>query len=136
MEKIAMTTPLVEMDGDEMTRIIWQQIKDELLLPYVDLKTVYFDLGLPEREKTADQVTVDAANATKEYGVESEMRHNYTQSAAGGGVSADGDVEVPQRHHPRYSGRNGVSRPDYGRRDFTRGEELEKTHYHCAPCLW
>ena len=69
MEKIAMTTPLVEMDGDEMTRIIWQQIKDELLLPYVDLKTVYFDLGLPEREKTADQVTVDAANATKEYGV-------------------------------------------------------------------
>ena len=51
MEKIAMTTPLVEMDGDEMTRIIWQQIKDELLLPYVDLKTVYFDLGLPERER-------------------------------------------------------------------------------------
>ena len=64
MEKIQMSTPLVEMDGDEMTRIIWQEIKDELLLPFVDLKTVYFDLGLPEREKTSDQVTVDCAEAT------------------------------------------------------------------------
>ncbi len=69
MEKIQMTTPLVEMDGDEMTRIIWQQIKDTLLLPYVDLKTEYYDLGLPEREKTGDQVTVDAAHAIQKYGV-------------------------------------------------------------------
>ena len=69
MKKIQMSTPLVEMDGDEMTRILWQQIKEELLLPYVELKTVYFDLGLPEREKTADQVTVEAAEATKQYGV-------------------------------------------------------------------
>ena len=64
-----MTTPLVEMDGDEMTRILWQMIKDELLLPFVDLKTEYYDLGLPEREKTRDQVTIDSANATKKYGV-------------------------------------------------------------------
>ena len=69
MEKIQMTTPLVEMDGDEMTRVLWQQIKDELLLPYIDLKTEYYDLGLPERERTKDQVTVDAAEATKKYGV-------------------------------------------------------------------
>ncbi len=69
MEKIKMTTPLVEMDGDEMTRVLWQQIKDELLLPYIDLKTEYYDLGLPEREKTKDQVTVDSAEATKKYGV-------------------------------------------------------------------
>ena len=69
MEKIKMTTPLVEMDGDEMTRVLWQMIKDELLLPFVDLKTEYYDLGLPEREKTKDQVTVDSANATKKYGV-------------------------------------------------------------------
>ena len=69
MEKIKMTTPLVEMDGDEMTRILWQMIKDELLIPFVDLKTEYYDLGLPEREKTRDQVTVDSANATKKYGV-------------------------------------------------------------------
>lgn len=69
MEKIQMTTPLVEMDGDEMTRVLWQQIKDELLLPYIDLKTEYYDLGLPERERTKDQVTVDSAEATKRYGV-------------------------------------------------------------------
>ena len=69
MQKIRMTTPLVEMDGDEMTRIIWQMIKDELLYPFVDLKTEYYDLGLPEREKTKDQVTIDSANATLKYGV-------------------------------------------------------------------
>ena len=69
MEKIPMTTPLVELDGDEMTRIIWSEIKEQLLLPYIDLKTVYFDLGLPNREATKDQVTVDSANAIREYGV-------------------------------------------------------------------
>lgn len=64
-----MQTPLVEMDGDEMTRILWQMIKDELLLPYIDLNTEYYDLGLEYRNETNDQVTVDAANATKKYGV-------------------------------------------------------------------
>ena len=68
-EKITMKTPLVEMDGDEMTRVLWQMIKDELLLPFIDLKTEYYDLGLPEREKTKDQVTFDAAHATEKYGV-------------------------------------------------------------------
>ena len=69
MSKIVMKTPIVEMDGDEMTRIIWQQIKDILLLPHIDLKTEYYDLGLEHRNETDDQVTVDSANATKKYGV-------------------------------------------------------------------
>ncbi len=69
MQKITMKTPLVEMDGDEMTRILWQMIKEELLLPFVDLNTEYYDLGLEHRDATGDQVTVDAANATKKYGV-------------------------------------------------------------------
>ena len=69
MEKIKMTTPLVEMDGDEMTRILWKMIKDELILPFVDLKTEYYDLGLPNRDATADKVTMDAALANKKYGV-------------------------------------------------------------------
>ena len=69
MEKIKMTTPIVEMDGDEMTRILWQMIKDELVLPFVELKSDYYDLGLLCRNETRDQVTVDAANATKKYGV-------------------------------------------------------------------
>ena len=69
MNKIPMTTPLVEMDGDEMTRILWKMIKDELLIPFVDLKTEYYDLGLEYRNETNDQVTLDSANATKKYGV-------------------------------------------------------------------
>ena len=69
MGKIQMQTPLVEMDGDEMTRILWQLIKDELLLPYIDLKTEYYDLGLEHRNETDDQVTIDSANATLKYGV-------------------------------------------------------------------
>ena len=69
MDKIKMSTPLVEMDGDEMTRILWQMIKDELLLPFIDLKTEYYDLGLEHRNETNDQVTVDSAEATKKYGV-------------------------------------------------------------------
>ncbi len=69
MNKIPMKTPLIELDGDEMTRILWKQIKDELLEPYIDLKTEYYDLGLPCREQTGDQVTVDAAEATKRLGV-------------------------------------------------------------------
>lgn len=69
MEKIKMTTPLVEMDGDEMTRILWKMIKDELLSPFIELNTEYYDLGLEYRNETNDQVTVDSANATKKYGV-------------------------------------------------------------------
>ncbi|MCQ2466886.1 MAG: NADP-dependent isocitrate dehydrogenase [Clostridia bacterium] len=69
MAKIKMTTPLVEMDGDEMTRVLWQIIKDELLIPFIDLKTEYYDLGLEYRNETNDQVTIDSANATMKYGV-------------------------------------------------------------------
>lgn len=69
MNKIAMKTPLVEMDGDEMTRILWKLIKDELILPFVDLKTEYYDLGLQKRNETDDQITIDSALATKKYGV-------------------------------------------------------------------
>ena len=69
MAKIAMKTPIVEMDGDEMTRVLWKWIKEILIEPYVDLKTEYYDLGLPERDRTDDKVTVDSAEATKRLGV-------------------------------------------------------------------
>ena len=69
MDKIKMTTPVVEMDGDEMTRILWKMIKDELILPYVDLKSEYYDLGLENRNATDDKVTVESAEAAKKYGV-------------------------------------------------------------------
>ncbi len=69
MMKIKVATPVVELDGDEMTRIIWQFIKDKLILPYLDIELVYFDLGIEKRDATDDQVTIDAANAIKKYGV-------------------------------------------------------------------
>ncbi|HXQ50107.1 MAG TPA: isocitrate/isopropylmalate family dehydrogenase, partial [Stellaceae bacterium] len=69
MAKIKVATPVVELDGDEMTRIIWQFIKDKLILPYLDIELVYFDLGIEARDRTDDQVTVDAANAIARYGV-------------------------------------------------------------------
>ena len=69
MQKIPMTTPLVEMDGDEMTRVLWKMIKDKLIVPYVDLKTEYYDLGLQKRDETDDQITIDSANAAVKYGV-------------------------------------------------------------------
>ena len=69
MAKIKMTTPIVEMDGDEMTRILWKMIKEDLLEPYIELNTEYYDLGLEHRNETNDQVTIDAANATKKYKV-------------------------------------------------------------------
>ena len=69
MDKIQMKTPLVEMDGDEMTRVLWRMIKDELLSPFVELKTEYYDLGLPERERTQDRITWDAAHAACRLGV-------------------------------------------------------------------
>ena len=69
VEKIKMTTPLVEMDGDEMTRVLWREIKEKLITPFVDLKTEYYDLGLPNRDATEDRVTVEAAEANRKYGV-------------------------------------------------------------------
>ena len=91
MEKIRMMTPLVEMDGDEMTRILWKMIKEELLLPFVDLKTEYYDLGLEKRDETNDQITIDAAEATKKYGVAVKCA-TITPNAA--------RVEESQRNHP------------------------------------
>src|SRR3979409_2161863 len=69
MNKIKVKNPVVEMDGDEMTRIIWQKIREKLILPYLDINLKYYDLGIQNRDKTNDQVTVDSANATKQYGV-------------------------------------------------------------------
>ena len=104
MEKIKMVTPLVEMDGDEMTRVLWKMIKDELICPFVDLKTEYYDLGLLHRNETEDQVTVDAANATRRLGVAvkcATITPNKQRMA---------DVEEPERHDPLHPRRHRVPR--------------------------
>ena len=116
MDKILMTTPLVEMDGDEMTRILWSMIKEELLLPFIDLKTEYYDLGLEHRNETNDQVTADSANATKKYGVAVKMRDNHPKRGPHGRISFKRNVEKPKRHDPRYVRRNCIPRADYCQR--------------------
>ena len=109
MEKIQMTTPLVELDGDEMTRVLWRKIKEELIEPYVDLRTEYYDLGLLEREATKDQVTVDAARAIARYGVGGQVRHDHAKRPARGGIPPQPDVEKSQRDAARSARRNGIS---------------------------
>ena len=136
MEKIKMTTPIVEMDGDEMTRILWQYIKDELLLPFVDLHTEYYDLGLVHRNETDDQVTVDAAHATQKYGVAVKCA-TITPNAAR--VKEYGLKEM-------YKSPNGTIRAILDGTVFrapiqVKGIEpcvknWKKTHYHRPSRLW
>ena len=126
MEKIKMTTPLVEMDGDEMTRILWQMIKDELLLPYIDLKTEYYDLGLEHRNETDDQVTVDSANATLKYGVAVKCA-TITPNAA--------RMTEYNRNHPCDLRRYCIPCTDSGKGYRSLCQELDQAHYHCPSCL-
>ena len=86
MDKIQMTTPLVEMDGDEMTRVLWAMIKKHLICPFVELKTAYYDLGLESRDASEDQVTADAAYAVKKVSCSSEMCNNYSKCSQSKGV--------------------------------------------------
>ena len=121
MEKIQMTTPLVEMDGDEMTRVLWQQIKDELLLPFIDLKTEYYDLGLPYREETKDQVTIDSAEATKKYGVAVKCAT----------ITPNAQRVEEYKLSQMWKSPNGTIRAN-----LSGGEELEQAHHHCPSRLW
>ena len=110
MKKIQMTTPLVEMDGDEMTRILWKMIKDELLLPFIDLNTEYYDLGLNYRNETDDQVTIDAAEATKKYGVAVKCATITPNACTHGRIrSEERCTRVPNGHDPCHPRRNGIS---------------------------
>ena len=95
MEKIKMSVPLVEMDGDEMTRILWKLIKEELLSPYIDLNTEYYDLGLKHRDETDDQVTIDAANATKKYKVAVKCATITPQCSPCEGIRSESHVQEP-----------------------------------------
>ena len=134
MGKIAMTTPLVEMDGDEMTRILWKIIKEELLEPFVDLKTEYYDLGLTYRNETNDAVTVDAANAVKKYKVGVKCA-TITPNAA----------RMEEYHlKEMYKSPNGTIRSMLDGTVFrapivvkgTLCEKLEEAYYPGQTCLW
>ena len=134
-KKIQMPTPLVEMDGDEMTRVIWQMIKDILIKPYVELNTEYYDLGLEHREATKDQVTVDSAMATKKYGVAVKCATITPNADRGEGIQPDRNVEVPQRHHPCPAGRHCFPCSHSGRGHHSLYSPLDQAYYHCPSCL-
>ena len=109
MAKIKVANPVVELDGDEMTRIIWQFIKDKLIHPYLDINLDYYDLGIEHRDATNDQVTIDAANAIKKHGVGVKCATITPDEAARRGVQAQEDVEVAQRHDPQHPRRRHLS---------------------------
>ena len=110
MAKIKVANPVVEIDGDEMTRIIWAWIKDQLILPYLDIDLLYFDLGVEHRDATDDQVTVDCAEAIKEIGVGIKCATITPDEDARRGVRPQEDVALAQRHDPQHPRWNGVPR--------------------------
>ena len=136
MAKIQMTTPLVEMDGDEMTRILWQMIKDELLLPYIDLKTEYYDLGLKYRNETNDQVTVDSANATLKYGVAVKCATITPNAARMTEYDLKEMWKSPNGTIRAMLRRNGISCADSSKRNRTVCKKLEKANHIGTSCLW
>ena len=103
MAKIKVANPVVELDGDEMTRIIWQYIKDKLIHPYLDIDLLYYDLGMQKRDETNYQITIDAANKIREVGVGIKCA-TITPDDVGEGVRPQGDVPFAQRHHPQHPG--------------------------------
>ena len=135
MEKIQMTTPLVEMDGDEMTRILWKMIKDELLLPFIDLKTEYYDLGLEHRNETNDQVTVDSANATKKYGVAVKCATITPNAARMTEYNLKEMWKSPNGTIRAMLDGTGFPYPDCRKRHRAVRAQLEKTDHDCPSCI-
>ena len=113
MAKIKVENPVVELDGDEMTRIIWQFIKDQLILPYLDVDLKYYDLGIEHRDATDDQVTIDAANAIKQLRRRREVRHDHPRRGPRRGVRPEEDVAVAERHDPQHPRRRRLPRADH-----------------------
>ena len=133
MAKIQMTTPLVEMDGDEMTRIIWQMIKDELL-PTIDLKTEYYDLGLAHRGETDDQGTVDPPRPRR-LGVAVKCATITPNAARVEEYRPSRTCGKPQRYHPRHARRHGVPHPHQSSGHRAVRAQLDAPHHHRPPCL-
>ena len=105
MAKIKVKNPVVELDGDEMTRIIWQWIREKLILPYLDVDLIYFDLGIEKRDETDDQHYRRSGRSDQEAWRRRQMRNHHARRGAGRGIRPQEDVEVAQWHDPQYPGR-------------------------------
>ena len=135
MSKIKVANPVVELDGDEMTRIIWQFIKDKLILPYLDIDLEYYDLGIEHRDATDDQVTIDAANAIKKHGVGVKCATITPDEAARRGIQAEEDVEVAERHDPQHPRRRHLPRADHLQERAAPGAGLDQADRRRPPRL-
>ena len=136
MAKIKVTNPVVEMDGDEMTRIIWHLIKDKLIHPYLDVELLYYDLGMQKRDETRDQITIDAAEAIKKVGVGVKCATITPDEGAGEGIRPQGNVPLAQRHHPQHPGRRHLPRADHLQERAAAGAGLDQADHHRPPRLW
>ena len=132
MAKIKVTNPVVEMDGDEMTRIIWQLIKDKLIHPYLDIDLLYYDLGIEKRDETDDQITIDAADKTKRGRRRREMRHHHAGRGAGEGIQPQENVALAQRHHPQHPRRHHLPRADHLQERAAAGAGLDASRSSSA----
>ena len=135
MPKIKVANPVVELDGDEMTRIIWQAIKDKLIHPYLDIDLEYYDLRIEHRDATNDQVTIDAANAIKQHGVGVKCATITPDEARVEGVQPQGDVEVAERHDPQHPRRRHLPRADHLQERAAAGAGLDAADRHRPPRL-
>ncbi|GAA3129380.1 hypothetical protein GCM10020001_058910 [Nonomuraea salmonea] len=128
MPKIKVEGPVVELDGDEMTRIIWQFIKDQLILPYLDVDLKYYDLGIEHRDATDDQVTIDAANAIKKYGVGVKCATITPDEARVEEFGLKKMWKSPQRDHPQHPRRRDLPRADHHVQRAAPGARLDQAH--------
>ena len=135
MAKIKVENPIVELDGDEMTRIIWQMIKDKLILPYLDIDLNYYDLGIEHRDATDDQVTVDAAEAIKKYGVGVKCATITPDEARVEEFKLKKMWKSPERHDPQHPGRHRLPRADHLQERAAAGARLDPADRHRPPCL-
>ena len=136
MAKIKVANPVVEMDGDEMTRIIWQLIKDKLIHPYLDINLLYYDLSVQKRDETDDQITIDAANKTKEVGVAVKCATITPDEASGEGIQPQEDVAVAQRHDPQHHRRRDLPRAHHLQERAAPGAGLDAADRHRPSRLW
>ncbi len=135
-DQIKVANPVVELDGDEMTRIIWDFIKKKLILPYLDVDLHYYDLGIEERDRTNDQITIDAANAIKQHGVGVKCATITPPTSAGRGIRPQADVEVTQRHDPQHPWRRDLSRTHHLPQRPPPRPWLDPAHRRRPPRLW
>ena len=136
MAKIKVENPVVEIDGDEMTRIIWALIKDTLILPYLDIDLKYFDLGIEKRDETDDQITIDAANAIAKYGVGVKCATITPDEARVKRIQPQEDVPLAQRHDPQHSRRHDLPRADRLQERAAPGAGLDRADRDRPPRLW